>query len=448
MKSGLKVLWGEGLFLRPQHFQQQDLYHESRLHEVSLALHPYPWGVRQIHIDKDGLINNSLRISQLDLIFQDGEIYTAPGKDNLPESVDLTNIPLSQQTITFHIGIPSIKDFGGNFSAAGKHSTTIRYAQENAETPDLYTQAAAAELSYLKKSVRLISDFEPRDGLQHFPLVRLRRISTGGFETNPTFVPASLSVRSAPMLFLQLRRLMDALQAKVNALYGHHREPSKNVIEFRSGDISSFWLLHTASSAYATLTHYFHHPALHPERLYEQLLQLAGGLMTFSKNYSLADLPQYQHHDPGPGFIKLHQIIRELLDTVISSRYFSIVLEEIKPSYHQGLLDSGKIDEKTAFFLAVGADMPAIELVEIVPLRFKIGAPEDVEKLVLSAMPGVKLHHTPQLPASLPVRPDTYYFAIDSKGPLYERMLQAQSISIYVPSGIRDLKLELLGVTS
>jgi type VI secretion system protein ImpJ len=44
------------------------------------------------------------------------------------------------------------------------------------------------------------------------------------------------------------------------------------VIEFRSGDMSSFWLLHTASTSFASLTHYFQHPALHPERLYEQLL--------------------------------------------------------------------------------------------------------------------------------------------------------------------------------
>ena len=29
-----KVLWGEGLFLRPQHFQQQDAYHEWRLSQA------------------------------------------------------------------------------------------------------------------------------------------------------------------------------------------------------------------------------------------------------------------------------------------------------------------------------------------------------------------------------------------------------------------------------
>jgi type VI secretion system protein ImpJ len=31
---------------------------------------------------------------------------------------------------------------------------------------------------------------------------------------------------------------------------------------------------------------------------------------------------------------------------------------------------------------------------------------------------------------------------------MYERMLQAQSISIYVPSGMRELKLELIAVAS
>ena len=42
-----KLLWGEGLFLRPQHFQQQDRYHEARVNQTARALHPYCWGVRR-----------------------------------------------------------------------------------------------------------------------------------------------------------------------------------------------------------------------------------------------------------------------------------------------------------------------------------------------------------------------------------------------------------------
>ncbi|MES2742005.1 MAG: type VI secretion system baseplate subunit TssK [Pseudomonadota bacterium] len=443
-----KVLWGEGQFLRPQHFQQQDRYHEHRLRESVRALHPYCWGVEQLHIDADALPNNTLRILVLSLLFPDGELYSAPQDDALPEVIDLSQFSQSQQVLTFYAALPLFKHFGGNFAKTDEPNNSARYVQGNQATPDLYTRAASAELTYMKKTVRLVSDAEPRDSYVCLPVLRLRRLSTGGFEADATFVPPSLSVGGAPTLFLQLRRLVDALQAKVSALYGHHREPSKNVIEFRSGDMASFWLLHTASAAYASLSHYFHHPNLHPERLYEQLLGLAGALLTYSKSHSLSDLPPYSHEDPGPAFATLHLIIRELLDTVISSKYFSIALTEIKPSYHHGMLDSGKIDDKTTFYLAVSADMPALELVEVVPLRFKIGAPDDVDKFVLSAMPGVRLSHSPQVPAAVPVRPDTYYFTLESKGQMYERMLQAQSISIYVPTGIRELKLELIAVTA
>lgn len=448
MSMANKLLWGEGLFLRPQHFQQQDQYHEQRLHESVKALHPYAWGVNQLQIDRDALANNSLRLLELSLVFQDGEIYNAAGGDELPDALDLGNLPSSLQSLTFHAALPAFKPFGGNFATSGQPNNAARYAQANLSTPDLYTQAAQAELTYLKKNLRLVADSEPRDSYVSFPLLRLRRLSTGGFEQDPAFVPPSLSIRSAPLLFLQLRRLIDALQAKVNALYGHHREPSKSVIEFRSGDMSSFWLLHTASAAYASLSHYFHHPALHPERLYEQLLALAGGLMTFSRSHALADLPPYRHADPGPPFAQLHAMIRELLDTVISSKYFAIALTETKPSYHHGKLDSEKIDAKTAFYLGVSADMAGVELVDVVPLRFKVGAPDDVEKFVLSALPGVRLQHAPQVPAAVPVRPDMFYFTIEAKGQMYERMLQSQSLLVYVPSGMRELKLELVAVTS
>lgn len=447
MNFAPKVLWGEGLFLRPQHFQRQDSYHESRLHQTAVALHPYAWGVRNLQIDTEALANSSLRFNELSVIFPDGEPYSAPQDDNLPPAVSLADIPLAQQSVTFHLVIPSLNWHGGNSSSDTTVGVGPRYTQIGQETLDLFTHAAAAEVMYLGKQVRVVSEFDSLDSFVSFPIARLRREATGGFKLDSSFMAPCVSIKSNPLLFLNLRRLLDSLQAKVNALYGHHREPSKNVIEFRSGDIASFWLLHTASAAFAGLSHLFHHPVLHPERYFEQLLNLAGQLMTFSKSHSLVDLPVYKHEDPGPAFTQLHAIIKDLLDTVISSRYFAIALTEVKPSYHSGRLDSGKIDEKTVFFLGVSADMPALELVDIVPLRFKIGAPDDVEKFVLSAMPGVRLVHSPQVPAALPVKPDTYYFSVDSKGALYDRMLDAQSLSIYVPSGLQNLQLELLAVT-
>ncbi|MFX8067449.1 type VI secretion system baseplate subunit TssK, partial [Acinetobacter baumannii] len=83
----------------------------------------------------------------------------------------------------------------------------------------------------------------------------------------------------------------------------------------------------TANAAFAALSHLYHHPDLHPERLFQEMLRLAGALMTFTKSYTLTDLPAYDHDQPGPVFAKLDTIVRELLDTVISTRYFAIALE-------------------------------------------------------------------------------------------------------------------------
>jgi type VI secretion system protein ImpJ len=37
---------------------------------------------------------------------------------------------------------------------------------------------------------------------------------------------------------------------------------------------------------------------------------------------------------------------------------------------------------------------------------------------------------------------------VEPRGALYERMLQAQAVSLYVPSGIADLKLELIAINA
>ncbi|RPE75878.1 type VI secretion system baseplate subunit TssK [Vulcaniibacterium tengchongense] len=440
-----KVFWGEGLFLRPQHFQRQDAYHEARLQDHVAAVHPYAWGVRKVRFDAASLANGTLRAQELSVIFPDGEPYAAPGEDQLPEALSLADLPPGTQSTTIHLALPLLKDHGGN--CGDGNSAGARFVQANRPTPDLYTDAGEAELAYLHKSVRLLTDDEPRDAYVTLPVTRVRRTATGGFEFDEDFVPPCVNLGASPALHLQLRRLLDALQAKADALYGLHREPSQHVIEFRSGDIASFWLLHTVNSAFAALAHLFRHPGLHPERLHQELARLAGSLLTFSKSYGLGDLPAYSHAQPEAAFERMFAMVRDLLDTVISARYFQIALTEVKPSFHLGRLDSQRIDEKSAFYIGVAADIPGPELVQSVPVRFKIGAPDDVEKCVLSALPGVKLTHAAQVPAAIPVRPGSYYFALEPRGPLYERMLKAQSVMIYVPAGVRDLKLELIALT-
>jgi type VI secretion system protein ImpJ len=441
MSLGAKILWSEGLTLTPQHFQRQDLYHETRLQRIAAAINPNLWGVSSLRWNVDGLGHNCLSANAISLIFQDGEVYDAPSIDLLPTSVDLSQLPKDTHTFTFYAALPIMQPHGANAEAGG------RYAASAIEAPDLFSEAVPIDLPYLKKRIRLLSHIEPRDGHVSFPVARIRRMPQGGFEFDPTFVPPSISIGVAFPLQQMLEELISALTAKIESLQGSHRKKHGGTFEVQTGDISSWWMLNIVSTASASLLHLSRSKSQHPEILYEKLLALAGGLMTFSDRYSTLDLPAYLHENPEQTFAALDAIIRDLVNTVISAKCFTIPLipDPNRRSYHRGALDPDKVTSETQLCLAVRADMPALELVAAVPIRIKIGSPEDIERIVVSALPGIVLAHMPQVPAAVPVRPDTYYFSVSPKSTLYENALKAQAIAVYVPDGMVGISIELIG---
>ena len=439
-----KLLWSEGLAIGPQQFQQLDRYHEARLQRLASLINPHLWGVHGVSWNADALANNSLRADTMSLVFQDGELFDAPLGDVLPSAVDLSKLPSSEHGFTFYAALPALQAHGGNVSSAG-----ARYVQADIETPDLYSEAVSIDVAYLKKRVYLLSQLDPLNDYLAIPVIRLYRAGNGSFEIDTSFIPPGLSISAEPALQKMLDSLIDRMGAKIEALYSRHRQPGNNAVEFHGGDVSSFWMLHTLSTASAMLSHCASYRRHHPVYLFEKLMALAGGLMTFSKKYTLSDLPAYAHEDAAPGFGKLDGIIRDLIDTVLLSRYFPIALSnDVQQNTHyHGVLDATRIDRQTELCLAVNADMPALELVATVPLQFKISSPDNIELLLGRALPGAELRHMAQVPAEVPVRPNTYYFYIDSKGSIYDSMIKAQAIAIYVPAGIKGLKLELFGIS-
>ena len=141
--------------------------------------------------------------------------------------------------------------------------------------------------------------------------------------------------------------------------------------------------------------------------------------------------------------------MRDLVDTVISSKYFMIALvqDPQRPALYRAVLDPAKITRDTQLCLAVSADMPGIELVAALPARLKAASPEDLEKILGAALSGVPLTHMPQVPAAVPVRPNTYYFSLSTRNSLYERALKAEALALYALDQIPGLKVELLAIS-
>jgi len=451
MSLPMKLLWIEGLTLGAQHLQQQDSYHEARLQHTASALNPYLWGVREVQWNLDALSSNILAADQLSLMFQDGEIYQAPQTDALPISVDLSSLPTDVQHFTFYAALPLLKAHGGNVGAVETKRSQPRFVTVGKEVPDLFGEGLGIELSCLRKQVHLLSHLDTRTGYHSFPVVRLRRVVGGGFDIDKDFLAPSLTINASPGLAAMLDNLLTKLGAKVEALYQRHRQPGNHVVEVHHGDLASFWMLHAVCSGTASLTHLARHRRHHPEYLFDRMTGFAGGLMALSTRYALTDLPTYEHDNPAPGFSRLNTMVRELLDTVISSKYAAIPLQQDaqRSRHYRAQLDAAKVDQRSRLGVAVNADVPGLELVQIVPLRFKIAAPDDIDSLVNSALRGIELIHMAQVPAEVPVRPNTYYFSLEPKGHLYDAMMKAQAITIFVPQqGFDGLRLELFALSA
>ncbi|MEO7577289.1 MAG: type VI secretion system baseplate subunit TssK, partial [Massilia sp.] len=389
MSATTKIMWSEGLTLGPQHFQRQDLYHETRLQRIASALNPHFWGVRSAQWNLDALAHDCLSADAMSVIFPDGDIYETPGADLPPEPVDLSRLAADVDVFTFHLALAPLKPHGGNADANG------RYVRRDTGTPDLFSEALAIELPFLPKQARLVVHDELQPAHASVAVAQLRRARDGGFEMVPSFIAPGVALGAAPSLRRMLDGLIGVLTAKIESLQRTHRKANNEVYEVGAGDISSWCMLNIVSTANALLTHCARSPGLHPEAIFEQMLAAAGGLMTFSDRYKTADLPAYRHDAPAAAFAALDALLRDLVGTVIGTRYFIIALvaERDRHVYSQAVLDPARVTKQTQLYLAVTADMPGLELVAMVPMRLKVGAPADLESMVGSALPGVPLAH-------------------------------------------------------
>ena len=89
MFENSKVIWSEGIFLLPQHFQQHDRYIQNLVNSRCLGLQPYGWGFYSLQIDSDLFKIGKLALKECRGIFPDGTSFNLPEDDELPLPLDI-----------------------------------------------------------------------------------------------------------------------------------------------------------------------------------------------------------------------------------------------------------------------------------------------------------------------------------------------------------------------
>src|SRR5580765_1642466 len=89
MSAHNRVIWSEGLFLQPQHFQQQERYFERYVEARCHALVPHSWGFTAIEFERDLLSIGKVALRRATGVFPDGTPFQLPDDDPLPAPIDI-----------------------------------------------------------------------------------------------------------------------------------------------------------------------------------------------------------------------------------------------------------------------------------------------------------------------------------------------------------------------
>ncbi|CAM2172428.1 type VI secretion system protein ImpJ [Paraburkholderia sacchari] len=441
-----KPLWARGIFMTPQHFQQQALWEQFTNDQIARIASSDAWGVIDVVLDTQALDIDRLQISRLTVRLRDGTLVDSETADWLPGSRSLADVPANVEAVTVLAGVALVDPQGRNCVEPGeKPARPRRVTREFLPVVDINGEGKE-EISVERHVVALLFDFERAGDYVSCPVARLVRTPQGRFEQDETFVPPCLFLSANARLTQRMRRLSEILTAKSASLAVRRKERSDQIADFAVSDVALFWLLHSVNSAWPELARLAQAPDQHPERLYAVLARLAGSLLTFSTTETLQAIPAYDHREPESVFAELESLIRVLLDAVIPSRVVPIALERLRTTTWRGQINDERLTEDVDYYLSVRASMPAHALLEQLPALCKMGAPDEVEHVVNAALAGIRLRPVSRLPAAIPVRIENQYFAVDSTDPAFARMIAARACQIYLPASIPEAALELYAV--
>ncbi|MDM7923961.1 MAG: type VI secretion system baseplate subunit TssK [Pyrinomonadaceae bacterium] len=448
MSKYRKIVWNEGMLLTPHHFQQWDNYHEELLNSRVRSMMPFNYGVLDLQVNQEAIANGNFQITNCRAVLPDGLMINVPDAEGAPDLRPVgSHFRVEQEKLGVHLAIPAKKIGEANFQpSGGSASGNLRYLQEGAMVKDESTGSNEQAIAYAKSNLRIIFDDELRDGFTSMKIAELQRTPTGQLKISDEYIPPILAVSGSGWLVSMLRQLVEILITKSASLGEQRRQSNASLADFTTSEVAVFWLLHSINSSIPTMSHFFRSPLLHPERLYLEMAELVGKLLTFSLEYHPKDIVRYDHDDLYFTFYTLSAQLKELLETVIPSRCVPIPLEKTRDTLYVGRIEDERLLKEASFYLAVRAQMPESKLIEGVPRVVKIASRDVIDSVIGSALPGVVLTHANPPPAPIPSRVGFKYFQLDSIGPYWNGISGSKVISVYVPNEIADEKLELYAV--
>jgi len=438
-----KVVWSEGMFLRPAHFQQQARHVESLVERRCESLLSHAWGFAQLELDEPLLRLGKLAIACARGVFPDGTPFEMPGSDPAPAAIDIAPGTPAGALVSLSLpvrrsGMPEL-GFDGDANRA-------RYRLGEDEAIDIHTRGhAAAALQVARLNTQLVAGDDGRGG--EFTSLAVARIvecrDDGSLVLDDAFLPPALDCRALPPLTGFIRELQGLLHQRAEALASRVSAAGRGGMS----EIADFLLLQLANRYAASLTHLASRGSVHPQELYAVAVQLAAELATYTRpDKRPPEFAPYRHAELQRSFQPLMAELRRSLSMVLEQSAIALPLEERKYGIRVASLADRSLLDNSSFVIAAKARMGGEELRRRLPPQAKMGAVEQIRELVNLQLPGIALRPLPVAPRQLPYHAGFAYFELERSGEAWAAMARSGGFALHVSGDFPGIELEFWAV--
>ena len=444
-----RVVWSEGMYLGPHHFQAQNRYFEDSIHFAASSLWCAPYGFLGWALDREALRNGTLALVHARGLFPDGLSFHMPERDMLPRARPIANtISPIRDSVTVMLAIARSNPEGRNVAEPEMESDAelapvakgTRYVAEVHSLRDENTGRDEKPVALARKNCRLMLDEEISEEVVAMPIARVKRDGAGHLMFDPDFVPPCLDIGGSDRLMTMLRRLVEILEEKSATLSQHEGTGTRS---FSPQELTKFWLLHSVNSNLAPLRHLYFTKRGHPEELYLVMAHLAGALCTFGWESDPRQLPLYSQGNLTLCFEALDQHIRTHLEMVIPTNVVTIALDPVDKFFYTGKIADQRCLGRSRWVFGIEAPIGEVDLIAKTPRLVKICSQAFIGKLADRALPGLELTHLPMPPPAISPRVEAQYFGLNKSGPCWDHIVETREVGVYVPGELKNPRIEL-----
>lgn len=436
-----KVVWSEGMFLNPQHFQQQARYFERMLRHRHEALAIYAWGGQQLELDPSALALGKLVLRRGKGLFPDGTVFDFPEFDNPPPPLEIME---KHRGEVVYLALP-LRSASSADVVRQIHMTPARYqATELLVSDDTDPAAEAQSLEIARLCPVLLPESSDRSSYVCIPIARIADVGPESqVEMDHAFFPAMLQIDCCAPLVAFVEELYGLLKHRGDAIISR-------LADIRGGgtsEIADYLLLQLVNRVEVSIRNLTRRPQVHPLELFEELQKTVGELATyFDPQRRPPVLPPYCHTEPACSFLPVMNLLRQYLSFVYEQNAVTLPLQEKKPGIFVTEIKDRNLLTHAHFVLAVRADIAMEMLQRGFPDQIKIGPVERIRQLVNAALPGIALNPLTTVPREIPFRSGFTYFELDTQGKLWEEMLRSGGFAMHVGGDFPALKMEFWAI--